>query len=153
MPEKCLDDIAQETEDVHYGKHAGQPITSGLLPHLNLDYTALFQGQRRLRGIPWPRGAVDKEQVRRTVSIRDGRTSTETFRRTEKTEEGDHRIIAEEFAVLDRAGRLQLPRAHVVGLEVDEGALHLAAPSPAFPMISTSTLATNGEKRISKRTN
>jgi len=58
------------------------------------------------------------EQVQRTVSIRDGRTSTETFRRTEQTEEGDHRVIAEEFAVLDRAGRLQLPRAHVEALEL-----------------------------------
>ncbi len=58
------------------------------------------------------------EQVYRTVSIRDGRTSTETFRRTEQTEEGDHRIIAEEFAVLDRAGRLQLPRSHVEALEL-----------------------------------
>ncbi len=58
------------------------------------------------------------EQVQRTVSIRDGRTSTETFRRTEQTEEGDHRVIAEEFAVLDRAGRLQLPRSHVAALEL-----------------------------------
>ena len=58
------------------------------------------------------------EQVQRTVSIRDGRTSTETFRRTEQTEEGDHRIVAEEFAVLDRAGRLQLPKAHVEALEL-----------------------------------
>ncbi|MBI2775845.1 MAG: ABC transporter ATP-binding protein [Chloroflexi bacterium] len=58
------------------------------------------------------------EQVQRTISIRDGRTSTETFRRTEQTEEGDHRIVAEEFAVLDRAGRLQLPRAHVEALEL-----------------------------------
>ncbi|TAL05497.1 MAG: ATP-binding cassette domain-containing protein, partial [Chloroflexota bacterium] len=58
------------------------------------------------------------EQVGRTVSIRDGRTSTETFRRTEQTEAGDHRIVAEEFAVLDRAGRLQLPKAHVEALEL-----------------------------------
>lgn len=58
------------------------------------------------------------EQVTRTVSIRDGRTSTETFRRTEMSDEGDHRIVAEEFAVLDRAGRLQLPRAHVEALEL-----------------------------------
>jgi len=58
------------------------------------------------------------EQVQRTVSIRDGRTSTETFRRTEQTDEGDHRVIAEEFAVLDRAGRLQLPRSHVEALEL-----------------------------------
>jgi ABC-type lipoprotein export system ATPase subunit len=58
------------------------------------------------------------EQVRRTVSIRDGRTATETVRRTERTDEGEHRVIAEEFAVLDRAGRLQLPRAHVDTLQL-----------------------------------
>ncbi len=58
------------------------------------------------------------EQVYRTVSIRDGRTSTETFRRSEQDEQGEHRIVAEEFAVLDRAGRLQLPRAHVEALEL-----------------------------------
>ena len=62
--------------------------------------------------------ALVSEQVQRTVSIRDGRTSTETFRRTEQTDEGDHRVIAEEFAVLDRAGRLQLPRSHVEALEL-----------------------------------
>ncbi|HET7026568.1 MAG TPA: ABC transporter ATP-binding protein [Candidatus Limnocylindrales bacterium] len=59
------------------------------------------------------------EQVQRTVAIRDGRTSSETLRRTERTDEGDHRIIAEEFAVLDRAGRLQLPRTHIEALELE----------------------------------
>ena len=39
--------------------------------------------------------------------------STETVRRTERSDAGGHRVIAEEFAVLDRAGRLQLPRAHI----------------------------------------
>jgi ABC-type lipoprotein export system ATPase subunit len=56
------------------------------------------------------------EQVGRTVAIRDGRTSSETVRRTELTDEGQHRIVAEEFAVLDRAGRLQLPKAHIEAL-------------------------------------
>ena len=56
--------------------------------------------------------------VNRTVAIRDGRTSTETFHRTELGEEGDHTVIAEEFAVLDRAGRLQLPRSHIESLEL-----------------------------------
>jgi ABC-type lipoprotein export system ATPase subunit len=60
------------------------------------------------------------EQVGRTVAIRDGRTSTETFRRTELTDEGDHRVFHEEFAVLDRAGRLQLPRAHVRALGLSD---------------------------------
>jgi ABC-type lipoprotein export system ATPase subunit len=62
--------------------------------------------------------AFVSEQVGRTVAIRDGRTSTETFRRTERTDEGDHRVISEEYAVLDRAGRLQLPRSHVEALEL-----------------------------------
>jgi ABC-type lipoprotein export system ATPase subunit len=62
--------------------------------------------------------AAISEQVGRTVRIRDGRTSTETVRRTEVTDEGHHRAIAEEFAVLDRAGRLQLPKAHIEALEL-----------------------------------
>jgi ABC-type lipoprotein export system ATPase subunit len=59
------------------------------------------------------------EQVTRPIAIRDGRTSTETLRRRAISEAGDHHVIAEELAVLDRAGRLQLPRAHVetLGLE------------------------------------
>jgi len=57
------------------------------------------------------------DQVSRTVAIRDGRTSTETVRRTEIHEDG-HRTVAEEFAVLDRAGRLQLPRHHVEALHL-----------------------------------
>jgi putative ABC transport system ATP-binding protein len=62
--------------------------------------------------------AFVSEQVQRTVAIRDGRTSTETLRRTEQTDEGGHRVVSEEYAVLDRAGRLQLPRAHVEALEL-----------------------------------
>jgi ABC-type lipoprotein export system ATPase subunit len=58
------------------------------------------------------------EQVQRTVAIRDGRTSTETLRRTELGDDGDHRAISEEFAVLDRAGRLQLPKQHIAALEL-----------------------------------
>jgi ABC-type lipoprotein export system ATPase subunit len=47
--------------------------------------------------------------VRRVVAIRDGRTSTETLR---DTLAGDGAVVphAVEYAVLDRAGRLQLPR-------------------------------------------
>jgi ABC-type lipoprotein export system ATPase subunit len=61
---------------------------------------------------------VVSEQVQRTVAIRDGRTSTETLRRTEMGDDGDHRAISEEFAVLDRAGRLQLPKQHIAALEL-----------------------------------
>ena len=58
-------------------------------------------------------------QVNRTIAIRDGRTSSETLRRTELSDAGDHEVIAEEFAVLDRAGRLQLPREYVDALELE----------------------------------
>ncbi len=60
--------------------------------------------------------ALVSDQVGRTVAIRDGRTSTETVRRTELADDGEHRVVHEEFAVLDKAGRLQLPRAHVEAL-------------------------------------
>jgi ABC-type lipoprotein export system ATPase subunit len=53
------------------------------------------------------------EHVGRTVAIRDGRTSMETLRRAG---DGDAGLVEEEFAVLDRAGRLQLPRSHVEAL-------------------------------------
>jgi ABC-type lipoprotein export system ATPase subunit len=58
------------------------------------------------------------EQVDRTIAIRDGRTSTETLRRQGIDELGDHEVIAEEFAVLDRAGRLQLPQEYMDALEL-----------------------------------
>ena len=47
--------------------------------------------------------------VRRTIAIRDGRTATETLRHGLADESGrlEHAV---EYAVLDRAGRLQLPR-------------------------------------------
>jgi ABC-type lipoprotein export system ATPase subunit len=58
------------------------------------------------------------EHVNRTVAIRDGRTSSEVLRRTEIDEAGEHRTVAEEFAVLDRVGRLQLPYEYVEALEL-----------------------------------
>ncbi len=54
--------------------------------------------------------------VRRTVQIRDGRTSTEVLRRTELDEHGREQHVAEEFAVLDRVGRLQLPHDYIASL-------------------------------------
>ncbi len=49
-------------------------------------------------------------QVGRAVAIRDGRTSSEVLRHTEHSEDGEARVIAQEFAVMDKAGRVQLPR-------------------------------------------
>ena len=48
-------------------------------------------------------------QVERTVAIRDGRTSSEVLRRTHTRDDGDEHVIAEEYAVMDRAGRVQIP--------------------------------------------
>jgi ABC-type lipoprotein export system ATPase subunit len=48
--------------------------------------------------------------VERTVAIRDGRTSSEVLRRTATGADGDTHVIAEEYAVMDRAGRVQVPR-------------------------------------------
>jgi ABC-type lipoprotein export system ATPase subunit len=52
-------------------------------------------------------------QVGRTVAIRDGRTATEVRRTARATAGGGTELVAEEFAVLDRAGRMQLPRSYV----------------------------------------
>ncbi|MDR2998509.1 MAG: ABC transporter ATP-binding protein, partial [Microbacterium sp.] len=60
------------------------------------------------------------EHVERTVRIRDGRTSTETLRRTGTDEEGRSVRMAQEYAVLDRAGRMQLPVDFVSALDLRE---------------------------------
>ncbi|MFE3449164.1 ABC transporter ATP-binding protein [Nonomuraea sp. NPDC059194] len=59
--------------------------------------------------------ALVSEQVDRTIGIRDGRTSSETLRR----EGAEGEIIAEEYAVLDRVGRLQLPRDFMNALDME----------------------------------
>lgn len=58
---------------------------------------------------------VVQHEVRRTVAIRDGRTSSETLRHRLGSE-GEHHVTAQEYAVLDRVGRLQLPRDFVEAL-------------------------------------
>jgi ABC-type lipoprotein export system ATPase subunit len=57
--------------------------------------------------------------VDRVVGMRDGRTSTEILRRRE----GDTIISDEEFAILDRAGRLQLPEAYIDELGMEDRVL------------------------------
>jgi ABC-type lipoprotein export system ATPase subunit len=52
-------------------------------------------------------------QVRRTIAIRDGRTSSETIRRAATDEHGTTALQAREYAVLDRAGRIQFPRGMI----------------------------------------
>jgi ABC-type lipoprotein export system ATPase subunit len=59
------------------------------------------------------------EQVQRTILIRDGRTATETLRRHAVGPEGEERLVAEELAVLDRTGRLQLPPDYIAALTLE----------------------------------
>ena len=54
--------------------------------------------------------------VRRTIHIKDGRISTETMRRTEEGPDGRPVVVAEEFAVVDRLGRMQLPQETAAAL-------------------------------------
>jgi ABC-type lipoprotein export system ATPase subunit len=49
-------------------------------------------------------------KVRRTIAIRDGKTSSETIRHAATDELGETTLHAREYATLDRAGRVQLPR-------------------------------------------
>jgi ABC-type lipoprotein export system ATPase subunit len=79
-------------------------------------------------------------QVRRTIAIRDGRTSTETIRRAATDEHGRTAVHAREYAVLDRAGRLQLPRQMTARLgmrnrvELQEEADHIGVwPDQSAP--------------------
>ena len=91
--------------------------------------------------------------VRRTIQIRDGRTSTEVLRRSEVDEHGQETHIAEEFAVIDRVGRLQLPSAYTdaldlrdrvrLSLESDRVEVHPAVPAPHQP-ITDPELASDG---------
>jgi len=55
-------------------------------------------------------------RVDRVVGMRDGRTSTEILRRRD----GDIAISEEEYAILDRAGRLQLPEAYIDALNMED---------------------------------
>lgn len=59
-------------------------------------------------------------QVSRTVAIRDGRTSSEVLRRAAPGggDDGADGVIAEEYAVMDRAGRVQVPREYREALQL-----------------------------------
>ncbi|HEX9066920.1 MAG TPA: ABC transporter ATP-binding protein [Streptosporangiaceae bacterium] len=80
-------------------------------------------------------------QVRRTVAIADGRTSTETLRHHTPDGDGTLSQHAIEYAVLDRAGRLQLPRDMIeplgmrdrVRLEAEPDHIGVWPDAPAGP--------------------
>ena len=67
-------------------------------------------------------------QARRTIAIRNGRTSTETVRRATTDEHGNAAVSSVENAVLDRAGRVQLPAEMTEPLSMRDRMLLRAEP-------------------------
>ena len=61
------------------------------------------------------------DRVDRVVAIRDGRISTESFRRV-RPDSRDGRAEHDEYAVVDGAGRLQIPRDYLDQLAIHERA-------------------------------
>jgi ABC-type lipoprotein export system ATPase subunit len=67
-------------------------------------------------------------QVGRTIAIRNGRTSSETLRLATTDEHGNASHQAVEYAVLDRAGRIQLPTDMIEPLGMRDRVLLRAEP-------------------------
>lgn len=70
-------------------------------------------------------------KVDRVVAIRDGMTSTEFIKRNPNLDEAGSEVstglhsmqdVHEEYVVLDRAGRLQIPKAYLQALKIDSKA-------------------------------
>lgn len=80
------------------------------------------------------------KKVDRVVAIRDGKTSSEILRRDTagEQEEGESENTHEEWAVLDQAGRLQIPQEYLqaigaegkIKIELEEGRIVLYPPPP-----------------------
>jgi ABC-type lipoprotein export system ATPase subunit len=60
-------------------------------------------------------------RVDRVVAIRDGRTSTEIYRRV-RMEAGRPEVVHDEYVLIDAAGRLQIPREFLDRLSIRERA-------------------------------
>ncbi|MFD5417047.1 ABC transporter ATP-binding protein [Streptomyces sp. NPDC127069] len=58
-------------------------------------------------------------EVRRTVAIRDGRTSSEVLRSLVTDEHGAESVSEREYVVLDRSGRVQLPQKFLAALGME----------------------------------
>ncbi|MFF2198081.1 ABC transporter ATP-binding protein [Streptomyces sp. NPDC058157] len=58
-------------------------------------------------------------EVRRTVAIRDGRTSSEVLRSLVTDEHGEESVSEREYVVLDRSGRVQLPQKFLAALGME----------------------------------
>ncbi|BDV31420.1 ABC transporter ATP-binding protein [Microbacterium terricola] len=86
--------------------------TGDLDEHASAEVLATFEAVNRELGttaLIVTHDPAVSEHVQRTVQIRDGRTSTEVLRWTHTDETGQEHAMAEEFVVLDKVGRMQLP--------------------------------------------
>jgi len=84
---------------------------------------ALMERLNRETGVTVVIVTHDREitrRVDRVVAMRDGRTSTEIVRRVQFARDEGARV--EEFAVVDRSGRLQIPREYLDALDIDRRA-------------------------------
>lgn len=90
--------------------------TGDLDEHASAEVLATFETVNRELGttaLIVTHDPAVSEHVQRTVQIRDGRTSTEVLRWTHTDDEGREHAMAEEFVVLDRVGRMQLPAQYL----------------------------------------
>lgn len=85
-----------------------------------VDLLRLINTQLKTTIVVVTHDPIVADHVKRRVAIRDGRTSTEMLRRPAGGDTGAAEETLEEFAVLDRAGRLQLPHDYVEALDMSE---------------------------------
>ena len=85
-------------------------------------------GELRVTVLIVTHDAAVSEHVHRTMAIRDGRISTEVLRRAETGEDGREELVAQEYSVLDRAGRLQLPGDYIEALRLRDRVLLALEP-------------------------
>jgi ABC-type lipoprotein export system ATPase subunit len=87
------------------------------------------------------------EHVRRTMQIRDGRTATEVLRSRRTDGAGTEHDVSEEYAILDRVGRMQLPHEYITGLGMrDRVRLALAEDHvKVSPVVPARTPGTDGQ--------
>ena len=128
--------------------------TGDLDEHATADVLATFETANRELGttvLIVTHDPAVSEHVQRTVQIRDGRTATEVLRSTHTDEEGRQHTVAQEYVMLDKVGRMQLPSDYLSSLSLrdrvrlelnddhvgvwpgDAAATAPAAPSPAMP--------------------
>lgn len=140
--------------------------TGDLDEHASAEVLATFETVNRELGttaLIVTHDPAVSDHVQRTVQIRDGRTSTEVLRWTHTDDEGREHDMAEEFVVLDKVGRLQLPTEYMHQLSLSERVRLKLNPdhvgvwpgdgrqTPPPPPASSPADAAAGETRRSRR--